>query len=315
MGKKLLSVVTGSFNEEGSVDEWFERVFSQLEQMSQYDWEIVWVDNASQDGTKQKVKQWCQKDKRVKLIVNARNFGPIRSPFHGLMETKGAAAIYLASDLQDPPELIASFVKEFEAGFDVVAGVYKNSVDNWLMARCRRLYYYVMRAVSEAKTIKAFTGFGLYSRRVLELLRSNGGPMPFVKGLVAEYGLPTATVAYDKERRKYGVSKNDVLGLVDQALLGITSMSRAPIRFATLMGMAMSTLGFLIALGYLMAKLVFWYSFPMGQAPLLIGIFLFASVQILVVGLIGEYIASMHLRMQNQPWVVELERVNFENEP
>jgi glycosyltransferase involved in cell wall biosynthesis len=308
----LLSVVTGSYNEEGNVDEWFERVFATLSAIKDLDIEILWVDNASQDGTVAKVKVWCARDARVKLIVNARNFGPIRSPFHGVMQAKGDAVVYLASDLQDTPELLADFVQAWRDGADVVAGVYKKTQDGFVMSLARKTFYAIMRAASEAQAISAFTGFGLYSRKVVELLRQTGGPMPYVRGLVAEFGLPWRAIAYDKPKRKYGVSKNDILGLVDQAILGLTTMSRAPIRFATLLGFGMSCFGFALALGYLVAKLLFWESFPMGQAPLLIGIFLFASVQIMIVGLIGEYVAAMHLRLQNKPWVIELERVNFD---
>lgn len=307
----LLSVVTGSYNEEGNVDEWFERVLVSVAGIADLDVEVIWVDNASQDGTVAKVKAWCAKDARIRLIVNARNFGPIRSPFHGVMQAKGDAVVYLASDLQDPPELLSEFVQAWRDGAHVVAGVYKKTEDAWSMSIARKTFYAVMRAVSEAEAIKAFTGFGLYSRKVVELLRQTGGPMPYVRGLVAEFGLPWKSIPYDKPQRKHGVSKNNLLGLIDQAILGLTTMSRAPIRFATLLGMGMSCLGFSLALGYLVSKLVFWDSFPMGQAPLLIGIFLFASVQILIVGLIGEYVAAMHLRMQNKPWVIEFERVNF----
>lgn len=311
----LLSVVTGSYNEEGNVDEWFERVYATVATLRDVELEIVWIDNASQDGTAAKVKAWCAKDRRVKLIVNARNFGVTRSPFHGIMQATGDAVIYLASDLQDSPELIPDFVAAWRGGAEVVAGVYRTAEDSWAMGLARRSFYAIMRAVSEAQTIKAFTGFGLYSRKVVELLRQTGGPMPYIRGLVAEFGLPWKAIAYDKPKRKYGASKNDLLALFDQAMVGVTTMSRAPIRFATLLGIAMSALGFLMAFLYLAAKLLFWDAFPLGQAPLLIGIFLFASVQIMIVGLIGEYVASIHLRLQNKPLVIELERINFDGDP
>lgn len=309
----LLSIVTGSFNEQGNVDEWFARVHASLGAIADLDYEIVWVDNASTDATASVVKVHCARDPRVKLIVNARNFGPIRSPFHGVMEAKGDAVVYMASDLQDPPELLADFVAAWRSGAEVVAGVYNKTQDSWVMGSCRKLFYGIMRAVSEAEAIKSFTGFGLYTRKVVELLRQTGGPMPYVRGLVAEFGLKCVPIPYDKPNRKYGVSKLDILGLVDQALLGLTTMSRAPIRFATLLGFAMSAVGFALAIGYLLAKLIFWNYFPVGQAPLLIGIFLFASVQIMILGLIGEYVAAMHLRLQNKPWVIEAERVNFDD--
>jgi glycosyltransferase involved in cell wall biosynthesis len=311
--RPLFSLVTGSFNEEGNVDEWFERTLAACRTVTErYDLEIIWIDNASTDHTVDKVAAWCARDSRVKLIVNARNFGPVRSPFHALMQASGVACIYLASDLQDLPELIPQFVERWEAGFDVVAGVYKSSSDGFLMRRCRDAYYTILARVSDSDpVIRAFTGFGLYSRRVLEHMRRMGGPSPMTRALVAEIGLPSTTVAYDKPPRRYGATKNDFLVLVDQAVLSLTSMSKAPIRVATITGLALSGLGFFMALAYLVAKLLFWDSFPLGQAPLLIGIFLFSSVQILIMGLIGEYVAAIHQRLQRNPWVVEKTRVNF----
>jgi glycosyltransferase involved in cell wall biosynthesis len=310
----LLSVATGSFNEEGNVDEWFERTLAACSKLGErYDLEFIWIDNASSDGTVDKVKAWCARDERVKLIMNARNFGPLRSSFHAMMQASGVACVCLASDLQDLPELIPEFVDRWEQGFDVVAGVYKSTSDGFLMRRCRNAYYTILARVSDsAPVIRAFTGFGLYSRRVLEHMRRIGGPNPVTRALVAEIGLPSTTVAYDKPPRKYGATKNDLLRLVDQAVLALTSMSKAPIRVATITGLALSGLGFFIAAAYLVAKLLFWNSFPLGQAPLLIGIFLFSSVQILIMGLIGEYVAAIHQRLQRNPWVVEKTRVNFE---
>ena len=312
--RPVLSLVTASFNEEGNVDEWFERTLAACRKLTErYDLEIIWIDNASTDRTVDKVTAWCARDDRVKLIVNARNFGPVRSPFHAIMQARGAACVLLASDLQDLPELIPDFVGLYEDGFDVVAGVYKSSSDGFLMRRCRNAYYSILARVSDsAPVIRAFTGFGLYSRRVLEHMRRIGGPSPVTRALVAEIGLPSTTVAYDKPPRKYGTTKNDLLLLVDQAVLALTSMSKAPVRVATIAGLALSGLGFLIAAAYLVAKLLFWDSFPLGQAPLLIGIFLFSSVQILIMGLIGEYVAAIHQRLQRNPWVVEKTRVNFE---
>ena len=313
---RTLSLVTGSFNEEGNVDEWFRRVFAAFAHLeSRYELEIIWIDNASTDRTAELVSAWCSRDARVKLIVNARNFGPIRSPFHALMQATGDACIYLASDLQDLPEMIPDFVANWERGFDVVAGVYKSSADGFLMRACRRSYYKIIGKVSDSSPIiQAFTGFGLYSRRVVEYMREIGGPNPLPRALVAEIGLPSTTVAYDKPPRKYGATKNDLLILIDQAVMSLTSMSKAPVRVATITGLVLSAFGFLIAAGYLVAKLLFWDAFPLGQAPLLIGIFLFAAVQILIMGLIGEYVAAIHLRLQRNPWVVEKKRVNFESE-
>jgi glycosyltransferase involved in cell wall biosynthesis len=311
--KKLISVVTGCYNEEGNVQPLYERICAAFASLDRYDFEIIYIDNCSSDATVAEITQLCARDPRVKLIVNARNFGHIRSPYHALLQARGDAAICMASDLQDPPELIPEFLKAWEEGAFVAAGVYERPPESGVFGMARRLYYRVMTTVSETPPIPAFTGFGLYDRRIIELLRRIGGPYPYVRGLVSELGLPIRTIAFKKHRRAAGITKNNFLTLVDMSLLGLTSMSRAPIRFATLIGAGMSLLGFLVALGYLVAKLVFWESFPLGQAPLLIGIFLFGSVQILVAGLIGEYIASLHQHAQNRPHVVELYRVNFES--
>lgn len=310
---RRISIVTGCFNEEENVLPLYERISAQMERLPQYDFEVIFVDNHSHDRTVERITSLCVQDRRVKLIVNARNFGHVRSPYHGLLQAQGEAAICMASDLQDPPELIAPFLEAWEKGAAVVAGVYKTPPAGGLLNLARRLYYRILNGVSEAHPIPGFTGFGLYDRRVIELLRRIGGPYPYVRGLVSELGLPIEKIAFSKVQRHTGVTKNNLLTLVDVSLLGLTSMSRAPVRFATLFGAAMSMLGFATALFYLIAKLLFWDSFPLGQAPLLIGIFMFGSVQILIAGLVGEYIAVLHQRAQNHPHVVELYRVNFDH--
>ncbi|TDU28346.1 dolichol-phosphate mannosyltransferase [Panacagrimonas perspica] len=308
---RLVSIVSGCFNEEQNVELLYERVGAVMASEAGYDFELILIDNGSTDSTAAKIMVLCARDPRVKLIVNARNFGPVRSPYHALMQARGDAAICLASDLEDPPELIPQLLREWEKGSAVVAAVYDRAPDGWLMRRCRQLYYLILEMVSESGAVPGFTGFGLYDRRVIELMRRVGGPYPYVRGLVSEIGLPMARVSFQKERRRFGFSKHTVLSLFEVALLGLISSSRAPIRFATLLGAAMSVFGFMVAGIYLLAKLAFWSSFPLGQAPLLIGIFLFGSVQILIAGLIGEYVASLHQRAQDHPHVVELYRVNF----
>jgi dolichol-phosphate mannosyltransferase len=308
---RIVSIVSPCYNEAESIEPLYARIAKVMAEESAYDFELILIDNCSTDGTVSAITALCRRDARVKLIVNARNFGHVRSPVHALMQARGNAAICLASDLEDPPELIPQMLRAWEGGSAVVAAVYEKSPDGWLMRFCRRFYYRVLGTVSESASIPGFTGFGLYDRRVIEILRRIGGPYPYVRGLVSELGLPIARVPFQKERRKFGFTKNSFLTLVEFALLGLTSSSRAPIRFATLLGGAMSMFGFFVAGTYLLAKLLFWSSFPLGQAPLLIGIFLFGSVQILIAGLIGEYVASLHQRAQNHPHVVELYRVNL----
>jgi polyisoprenyl-phosphate glycosyltransferase len=316
MEKPLISIVTGCFNEQDNVFNLYERIVESIsELMSRYQFEIIFIDNKSEDETALRIKKLCLQDSRVRLIVNARNFGQVRSPAHALMQARGVAVISMASDLEDPPELIPKLVEQWELGASVVAAVYKKPMDTGWIRWARRLYYKIIQTVSEAKPINAFTGFGLYDRRVIELIRRFGGPNPYIRGLVSELGLPIHTVAFDKKPRQHGITKNNILTLFEISISGLTTMSRAPIRLATLAGALLSVLGVLIALAYLCAKLIFWNQFAMGQAPVLIGIFLFGSVQLLFAGLIGEYIASLHQRAQGYPHVVELYRVNFPVSP
>ncbi|MCL1985407.1 MAG: glycosyltransferase family 2 protein [Betaproteobacteria bacterium] len=312
--RPLLSIVTGCYNEQDNVQPLYERIFAAVRPLEQrYRFELILIDNHSQDATVERISAICAQDARVKLIVNARNFGHVRSPFHALLQAQGVAVIGMASDLEDPPELIPRFIEEWEKGAAVVAGVYESASGTGLLGLARKAYYRIIAAVAEAQPIAAFTGFGLYDRRVVELLRKTGGPYPYVRGLVSEFGLPIKTIPFTKPKRQSGITKQNFLTLVDFSILGLTSMSRAPIRMATLLGAMLSFIGFLLALIYLVAKIIFWDRFPFGQAPLLIGIFLFGSVQIFIVGLIGEYIASLHQRAQNFPYVVELRRINFDS--
>ncbi len=278
-----------------------------------YRLELIFIDNCSQDATVERITELCAHDPRVKLIVNARNFGHVRSPFHAMLQAGGVAVIGMASDLEDPPELIPQFIEAWEQGASVVAGVYEQPINFGLLGLARKLYYRIISTVAEAQPIPAFTGFGLYDRRIVELLRQTAGPYPYVRGLVSEFGLPIKTITFKKPKRSSGASTQTFLTLFDFSILGLTSMSRAPIRIATLLGLILSIVGFSIAILYLIAKLVFWSQFPLGQAPLLIGIFLFGSVQIFITGLVGEYIASLHQRAQNFPHVVERWRLNFGN--
>jgi polyisoprenyl-phosphate glycosyltransferase len=310
--KPLLSIVTGCYNEELNVQPLYERLASVMKELdARYDFELIFIDNDSEDETVARIAALCKADSRVRLIVNARNFGHVRSPYHALMQARGEAVICMASDLQDPPELIPTMVQHWEEGAAVVAGVYDQPPEGGALGLSRKMYYRFIASVSEAHPIAAFTGFGLYSRRVVELLRQVGGPYPYVRGLVSQLGLPIKTIQFAKPQRRAGITKNNFYTLVDLSILGLTSMSRAPIRLATLVGAGLSAVGFALTLIYLVAKLLFWSHFPLGQAPLLIGIFLFGSVQILIAGLIGEYVASLHQRAENHPHVVELYRINF----
>lgn len=309
---KKISIVTPCFNEEGNVEELCARIRSQMRDFPQYDYDHIIIDNASSDGTVEKVRAIAASDPRVKLIANTRNFGHIRSPLHAILEARGNAVISMASDLQDPPELIPAFIAKWEAGFKVVVGVKPISRETFAMAAVRRLYYRTIGSISEIKLIPNYTGFGLYDREVIDAVRRIDDPYPYFRGLIAELGYEYASIPFEQPRRLRGITKNNFYTLYDIAMLGVTSHSKLPLRVATMAGFALSALSLLIALGYLAAKLMFWDSFTIGTAPILIGIFFFASVQLFFIGILGEYIGAIHTQVMKRPLVVEKERINFE---
>jgi glycosyltransferase involved in cell wall biosynthesis len=308
---KLISVVTGCYNEADNVEPLYERIREQFARLPGYRYEHIFIDNASTDGTVERIKAIAARDRNVKLIVNTRNFGHIRSPVHALMQARGDAVITMASDLQDPPELIPEFIRHWEAGHKVVAGVKPKSRETMWMRLVRRAYYTTVVSISEVRLIRDFTGFGLYDRAVVETIRAIDDPYPYFRGMIADIGYPHAEVPYVQEKRKRGITKNNFYTLYDLAMLGITSHSKVPIRIATLAGFALSAVSLLLAVGYLVYKLLYWYEFSVGLAPLVIGVFFFASVQLFFIGVLGEYIGAIHTQVQRRPLVVEKERVNF----
>ncbi len=276
-----------------------------------YEFEHIFIDNASKDRTVAILKEIAASDKRVKLIVNARNFGHIRSPYHGLLQSSGDAVILLVADLQDPPAMIRDFIAKWEEGFKVVLAIKKTSEESALMFAIRKAYYNFINRVSEIELTKNNTGFGLYDRKIIEVMREIDDPYPYFRGLVSDVGFESAKILYDQPRRKRGITKNNFYTLYDIAMLGITNHSKLPLRVATMLGFAMSVLCFVIAILYLLAKLVFWNQFALGTAPLLIGVFLFSSVQLFFIGIIGEYIGAIHTQVMKRPLVIERERVGF----
>ena len=311
---KLISVVTPCYNEEGNVVEVYERVQAVFAALPQYRYEHLFIDNASTDGTVAVLKELAHRDPRVKIIVNARNFGHIRSPYYGLLQAQGDAVISIVSDLQDPPELIPEFLQRWEDGYKVVLGIKTASKELPLLYGLRSLYYRTLCKMSDVELIEHFTGFGLYDQRVIEILRTVDDAYPYFRGLIADIGFPSAKVPYTQPQRQHGKTKNNFLTLFDMAMLGMTSYTRAPMRLATLAGFGCALFSLLIALVYLVYKLLFWSSFQLGIAPLVIGIFFFSSVQLIFLGLLGEYIGAIHTQVLKRPLVVELERINFEVE-
>jgi glycosyltransferase involved in cell wall biosynthesis len=287
---KLLSIVTPCFNEQENIEELVRRIRHAMALLPNYRYEHIFIDNRSTDDTVAQIKRLATDDRRIKLIVNARNFGHIRSGFHCLMQANGDAAIMMVSDLQDPPEMIPALVSQWEQGYKTVMAVKPESRESTLMFAVRKTYYRLVSRISDVPLIRNATGFGLYDRSVIDILRKMDDRYPYFRGLVCEIGFPIATVPYVQPRRERGISKNNFYTLYDMAMLGITSHSKVPLRLATMAGFALSLLSLLVAFGYLIAKLVYWDTFSVGMAPILIGVFFFASVQLFFIGMLGENI-------------------------
>lgn len=309
--RKLISIVTPCFNEAGNVEELHRRIAAQMKQFPEYDFEHIYIDNASTDGTVAEIRRLASANSSVKAIVNNRNFGIIRSSNHGLLQARGDAVINMASDMQEPPELIGDFIRQWEQGCKVVVGVKPQSHETAPMFALRRLYYATIGRIADVKLIPHYTGFGLYDREVIEALRRIDDPYPYFRGLIADMGFSHAQVPYVQPMRKRGITKSNFYALYDMAMLGITSHSKVPLRLATMAGFALSAISLLIALGYLMLKLTQWEQMSFGMAPILIGFFFFASVQLFFIGLLGEYILQIHTQVQKRPLVMERERINF----
>ena len=308
----LLTILTPCYNEEGNVREVYEQVKVVMATLPYYEYDHLFVDNASTDGTVGLLRELAALDPRVRVIVNTRNFGQIRSPYHGFLEARGDAVMTCVSDLQDPPELLREFVAKWEQGYKIVVGVKQGTRDSWLMARARRFYYWLVTTLSsDVELIRNFTGFGLYDREVVELFRLTGEQYPYLRGLISEFGYEMAKIPYVQPGRRRGITKNNFFSLYDIAMLGITSHSKMPLRLATMVGFALSILSLAIAMVYLALKLAWWDTFNLGLAPLVIGVYFFGAVQLFFIGVLGEYIGSIHTQVHKRPIVVVRERINF----
>jgi len=312
---KTISINTPCFNEEANVEEVYRRVRDVMASLGKYRYEHVFIDNCSSDRTVEILKQIAAQDTNVRIIVNARNFGHVRSPIYGAFQTRGDAVIGIVADLQDPPEMIPQLIAEWEKGYAMVLTIKRTSEENPLMFWIRKRYYKLVNRLSSIQTFENFTGFGLYDRRVVDIIKSFDDPYPYFRGIIAEIGLPWKAVEYDQPRRKRGITKNNFYTLYDLAMLGITNLSKVPLRLVTFLGFISAVFSIFVGLGYLVYKLLYWDRFSLGVAPIVIGIFLFSSVQLISVGIIGEYIGSIHTYVQKRPLVVEKERINFEHEP
>lgn len=308
---KLISIVTPCYNEEDNVEELYWQVRGVFDSLPEYRYEHIFIDNNSSDQTVSILKRIASHDPNAKVIVNSRNFGHIRSPYHALLQSSGDASILVVADLQDPPRMIVDFLKKWEEGYKVVLGVKSQSEESPVMFAIRKLYYNFINKLSDIELTKNNTGFGLYDKTVIEILKKMEDPYPYFRGLISDIGFESFKIEYNQPTRKRGITKNNFYTLYDIAMLGITNHSKIPLRLATMFGFGLSILSLFIALVYLVLKLIFWSQIPLGIAPIAIGLFFFSSVQLLSIGILGEYIGSIYTQVQKRPLVIEKERINF----
>lgn len=307
-----LTILTPCYNEEANVRELHEQVRAAMATVPDVEYEHLFIDNASRDATVSILREMAAEDKRVKVIVNTRNFGPVRSPYYGFLQAAGDAVFTCSADLQDPPGMLPQFVAKWREGYKVVIGVKEGTGESWPMHHVRRFYYRLSGGLADVQLIPNFTGWGLYDREVVELFRSTHEQYPYFRGMLCDFGHDRAEIKYVQPARTGGTSKHSLYSLYDIAMLGITNHSKVPLRIATMAGFTLSVLSLVIALVYLVVKLAFWNTFSVGLAPLLIGIYFFGAVQLFFVGVLGEYIGSIHTQVHERPLVVEKERINFE---
>ncbi|MEI6694882.1 MAG: glycosyltransferase family 2 protein [Bacteroidota bacterium] len=310
--KKKISIFTACFNEEENVEILCNEIKNIFEHLPQYDYEHLFIDNNSQDKTVEILKRLAGQDKHIKIIVNARNFGHIRSPFHGMLQTTGDCLISVVADLQDPPELIPVFLKKWEEGFKIVTAVKKKSRENPFMFMLRKMYYHILAKFSEGEQIKNFTGFGLYDSSFIEIIRKIDDPYPYFRGLISDVGFQTTSVEYTQPKRLHGKTKNNLYTLYDMGMLGFVNHSKLPLRLASFIGFTVAILSLFVAIAYFIYKLIYWDDFKVGTAPLVIGLFFFSSIQLFFIGIIGEYVGAIHTQVRKRPLVIEKERINFE---
>lgn len=304
-----ITVVTPCYNEEENVEGIYQETRRIFDDISGVTYDHLFIDNCSTDSTVSKLRAIADNDPAVSVIVNARNFGHIRSPMYGLLQAKGDAVILLVADFQDPPELMATFVEQWLAGAPIVVGVKPEAKESAIFFALRRAYYRLVTRIANVRLIQNFTGFGLYDRKIIEILRKIDDPYPYFRGLICEIGFDVVKVPYVQPRRKRGISKNNFYTLYDIAMLGITSHSKVPLRLATISGFAMGAISLLVSFGYLILKLLYWNKFSFGSAPLLIGLFFFSSIQLFFTGLLGEYVGAILTYSMKRPLVVERERI------
>lgn len=310
---KKISIVTACYNEEDNINELYQQVKDIIEQqLTNYEYEHIFIDNSSEDNTVKILKEIALKDKRVKIIVNSRNFGHVRSPVHGLYQATGDAVISIVADLQDPPSMIPQFIQKWEDGYDIVVAIKRQSDESGLMFKIREMYYKILEKLSEVQIFKNYTGFGLYDKKVMYALKQIQDPYPFFRGMIAEVGFKVAKLDYNQPVRIRGVTKNNFYSLYDMGMLGIINNSKVPLRLAVFFGFSISILSILTGFIYFILKLIYWDEMSIGIAPIVIGSSLVFSVLLFFMGIIGEYIGAIYTQVLNRPMVFEKERINFE---
>jgi polyisoprenyl-phosphate glycosyltransferase len=312
--KKKISISSSAYNEEGNIENFYNRIVAVFQTLPDYDFEIIVADNASSDNTASQLRQLASSDNRLKVILNSNNFGHLRSPFNALLSTSGDAVISLPSDLQIPPEIIPELIEKWEEGYEVVSSVYDGAKEGVFTALARKTYYYLMKKFSEIPHISNFTGSGLYDRKFIEALKKYNEPYPYLRGLVGEIGFRQTKINCKKEKRVSGVTKNNFYTLYDLAITGMLYHSKVPMRITLFAGWVVALGSFLVAIGYFVAKILFWDLFSMGTAPLIIGMFFLASIQLIAVGIVGEYAIAILTQTKNKPHVIERERINFDTD-
>lgn len=312
---KKVSVLIPCYNEEENVVPIYKEIAKEFEKyIEKYELELLFIDNDSTDNTRSLLREICKGDKRVKAIFNAKNFGQFNSPYYGMLQVTGDCVITMVCDFQDPIDLIPQYLAAWEEGYKIVVGIKTSSKENKMIYWIRSLYYKLIKRFSQVDQIEHFTGSGLYDRSFIEVLRNLKDPSPFLRGIVAELGYKRKEITYEQPLRRAGKTKNNFYTLYDAAMLSITSYTKVGMRLCTFLGLFCSVMSAIVGLVYLILKLIYWNNFPAGMAPVLIGIFLLGSIQLIFIGLIGEYILTINQRVMNRPLVVEEERINFNNE-
>lgn len=312
---KKVSIVVPCYNEEENVCPMGRALTEMMSKfIEKYDYEIVFIDNCSTDNTRPLLLQMCKKDKKIKAILNAKNFGPLNSPYYALLQVTGDCAILYNCDFQDPIDMIPKLINEWEQGYSIVCCRKTSSRENPIMRFLRTIYYKIFQKMSDIEQIEHFTGFGLYDRSFLNVLRNLNDPMPFLKGIVAELGFKRKDLEYEQQKRRAGKTHFNFYSLYDVAMLSFTSYTKVGLRLVTLFGAFLSVLSLVVAFIYFILKLVYWNRFAAGTTPILLGVFVFSSIQIFIMGLLGEYIISINSRVINRPLVIEEERINFDEE-